>query len=97
MISPSGLFCALGVVKFAMGLVKLKKTGFGETPRPVTGNLEVEPMDSKIFSGAESQDFRGFLFLGLKISIKDFTIPVFLLVLLVSFIQLFLKVRFCLY
>jgi hypothetical protein len=40
-----------------MGLVKLKKTGFGETPRPVTGNLEVEPMDSKIFSGAESENF----------------------------------------
>jgi hypothetical protein len=41
--------------------VKLKKTGFGETPRPVTGKLEVEPMETKIFSGAESKDFRGFL------------------------------------
>ena len=40
-----------------VGLVKLKKTGFGETPRPVTGNLEVEPTETKIFSGAESEDF----------------------------------------
>ena len=79
------------------GLVKLKKRVGGQTPRPVTGNLEVEPMETKIFSGAEFQDFRGFLFLGLKISIRDFTTPVFLLVLLVSFIHLFLKVRFCLY
>ena len=44
-----------------VGLVKLKKGLESQTPRPVTGNLEVEPMDSKIFSGAESKDFRGFL------------------------------------
>jgi len=42
-------------------LVKLKKRVPGQTPRPVTGNLEVEPMETKIFSGAELEDFRIFL------------------------------------
>ena len=32
-----------------MGLVKLKKGLESQTPRPVTGNLEVEPMETKIF------------------------------------------------
>lgn len=51
-----------------VGLVKLKKMQYSQTPRPVTGNLEVEPMDSKIFSGAESKDFRGYLLLVLYLS-----------------------------
>lgn len=45
------------------GLVKLKKRVLFQTPRPVTGNPEVEPMETKIFSGAELEDFRGFLLL----------------------------------
>lgn len=40
-----------------VGLVKLKKGLESQTPRPVTGNLEVEPTESKIFSGAELEDF----------------------------------------
>jgi hypothetical protein len=40
-----------------VGLVKLKKGLESQTPRPVTGNLEVEPMDSKIFSGADPHGF----------------------------------------
>ena len=44
-----------------LGLAKLKKRDIGQTPRPVTGNLEVEPSNSKIFSGAEFKDFRIFL------------------------------------
>jgi hypothetical protein len=45
------------------GLLKLKKRVGGQTPRPVTRNLEVEPMETKIFSGAESEEFQIFLFL----------------------------------
>lgn len=43
-----------------VGLVKLKKGLESQTPRPVTGNLEVEPMETKIFSGAELEDFQNF-------------------------------------
>jgi len=48
--------------------VKLKKMQYSQTPRPVTRKLEVEPMETKIFSGAESKDFRGFVFLGSYLS-----------------------------
>ena len=59
-------FVVVGVVPWGMGvarritlvgLVKLKKGLESQTPRPVTGNLEVEPTESKIFSGAELEDF----------------------------------------
>ena len=57
-----GGFLGLGVARriTLVGLVKLKKGLESQTPRPVTGNLEVEPTESKIFSGAEPQDFRIF-------------------------------------
>lgn len=58
-----------------VGLVKLKKMQYSQTPRPVTGNLEVEPMDSKIFSGAESKDFRGYLLLVLYLSPEHNLLP----------------------
>jgi hypothetical protein len=45
-----------------VGLVKLKKGLESQTPRPVTGNLEVEPMDSKIFSGAVPHGFQNLFF-----------------------------------
>jgi len=62
---------SLGVVSVAVAvsarpwgpledLVKLKKRVLGQTPRPVTGNLEVESMESKFFSGAELEEFRIF-------------------------------------
>ena len=43
-----------------VGLVKLKKMQYSQTPRPVTGNLEVEPMDSKIFFRSGTRGFLKF-------------------------------------